>query len=185
MSAILMVVHECTEFSHWKANYDADSDNRKAAGLTDLLLLRLSTNPNVIALVFGVGDHAKAKALVTSPQLHDTMQRAGIIGTPDVHFRQGDFSTLRATNYLTLNCRIRDIETFRKGHAMDRADRQDASLTDLALMQDVDDGNDLLLVWSVSDVAKATTFLASPTLAAHQVKNAGVVSPPVLRFWTE
>ena len=115
----------------------------------------------------------------------DTMQQAGIIGKPDVHFRQGDFTVLKAKNYLTLNCRIRDIETFRKGYAMDRTDRQNAGLTDLALMQDVGDGNDLLLVWSVSDVAKATTFLSSPTLAEHQVKNAGVVSPPVLRFWTE
>ena len=135
--------------------------------------------------MLGVGDRAKAKAMMTSPQLRDTMQKAGVIGEPDVHFREGEFTALDAPNYLSLNCRIRDIDTFRKGYAMDKVDRQAAGLTDLALMQDVADANDLLLLWSVKDVAKAKTFLASPTLAEHQVKNAGVVSPPVLRFWTK
>jgi hypothetical protein len=185
MSEILTIVHECAEFGLWKTIYDADAANRKAAGLTELMLVHLATNPNVIALVFSVADQAKAKAMMASPQLRDAMQKGGVIGVPDVHFRKGDFAALDAPNYLSLNCRIRDIDTFRKGYAMDKPDRQAAGLTDAGLLQDVADANDLLLLWSVKDVAKAKSFLASPALAEHQVKNAGVVSPPVLRFWTK
>lgn len=183
MSELLTVVHECTEFGRWKVVYDADAVNRKAAGLTDLMLVRQSTNPNVIALVFEVSDHAKAKAMVASPRLREAMQKGGIIGKPDIHFRRGEYSPREASNYLSVNCRIRDIGTFRKGYAMDKADRQNATLTDLALLQDVDDANDLLLLWSVEDMAKAKTFLESPKLAEHQVKNAGLVGEPLPRFW--
>ena len=183
MSDILTIIHECTDFSRWKSGYDADAANRKSAGLTDLMQVRQSTNPKVIALVFGVADLAKAKAMVASPALRQAMQNAGVVGTPQVHFRRGDWTTRDAANYLSLNCRIRDIDTFRKGYAMDKADRQTAGLTDLALLQDVDDPNDLALVWAVDDVARAQTFLESPRLAEHQVKNAGVTSQPLLRFW--
>lgn len=185
MTDVLTVIHECKDFAQWKKGYDADAPNRKAAGVTDLVLVRLSTNPNVIGLVLGVSDLAKAKAMVASPALRETMQKAGIIGTPDVHFRRGEFTQRDASSYLSLNCRISGIDTFRKGYAMDKADRKAASLTDLALLQNVDDENDLLLLWSVDDRARAEKFLKSPALAEHQVKNAGVVGPPVVRFWTK
>lgn len=185
MTEILTVVHECKDFDIWKAGYDADAGNRKAAGLTDLMLVRLVSNRNVLALVFGVSDSAKAKAMVASPALRETMQKAGIIGTPDVHFRSGDFTQREAATYLSLNCRIRDIDTFKRGYAMDKAERQAAGLVDLGLLQNTEDANDLLLLWSVDDVARATAFLESPKLAEHQTKNAGVVSAPLLRFWKQ
>ncbi len=184
MTEVLTVVHECKDFAPWKKGYDADAPNRKAAGLTDLMLVRLTTNPNVIALVFGVSDLAKAKAMVTSPALRETMQKAGIIGAPDIHFRRGDFTKRDAPNYVSANCRIRGIDTFRKGFSMDRAQRQAAGLDDTALLQNIDDENDLLLVLSIDDMARAKAFLESPALAEHQVKDAGIVAPPLMRYWS-
>lgn len=185
MTEILTILHEVADFTHWKAAYDADAVNRDSAGLTELMLVRQSTNPRNVALVFAVSDHEKAKAMVQSPVLHAVMKKAGIVEAPDIHFRQGEFTRHDASRYLSLNCRIRDIATFRKGYAMDKAEREKAGLTDLALLQNVDDGNDLLLVWAVEDVARATAFIESPQLAEHQVKNAGVVGPPQLRFWNK
>jgi hypothetical protein len=46
-----------------------------------------------------------------------------------------------------------------------------------------DDPNNLLLLWAVADVARATAFFDSPALAAHMVKNAGVVGAPERHFW--
>jgi hypothetical protein len=184
MAEILTVLHECTDFNRWKPVYEADAPNRRAAGLSDLLMLRNADNPNLIALVMRVGDHAKAQTMLASPQLRDAMQKAGVIGKPETHFRTGEFDAQSVPLYLSLNCRIRDLDTFRNGYAMDKADRVAASLTDLALLVEVDDPADLLLVWSVGDKAKVDAFLKSPALAEHQAKNAGVVGPPVLRYWT-
>ena len=66
---------------------------------------------------------------------------------------------------------------------MDAADRKGAGLTDLAVLQLDDDKNNLLILWGVSDVARATAFFDSPALAAHMAKNAGVVGPPERNFW--
>jgi hypothetical protein len=185
MAEFLTILHECKDFKTWKAGYDADAPNRKAAGLTDLMLVQGSTNPNLVALLFGVNDLSKAKAMATSDGLRDAMQKAGVVGAPIIHFRRGEFAPRDAAHYLTLNCKASGIDTFRNGYAMDKADRQAASLTDLGLMQNVDDDNDLLLLWSVDDMAKATAFLSLPKLAEHQVKNAGLVGEPVARFWAK
>jgi hypothetical protein len=184
MAEIMTVLHECADFNRWKPVFDADAPNRKAAGLTDLLVLRHADKPNLLAVVMGVSDRSKAQAMATSPQLREAMQKGGIIGQPEVHFRQGELDAQQAPSYLSLNCKIRDLATFRKAYAMDKADRGTASMTDLGLLTEVDDPTDLLLVWSVKDKAKADAFLSSPTLAEHQVKNAGVVSAPKLRYWT-
>jgi hypothetical protein len=66
---------------------------------------------------------------------------------------------------------------------MDAADRKSASLTDLAVLQMDDDPNGLLLLWAVTDIARATAFFDSPALAVHMAKNAGVVGPPERHFW--
>jgi len=58
-----------------------------------------------------------------------------------------------------------------------------ASLTDLGVLQMNDDPNNLLLIWAVGDTARATAFFDSPALAAHMVKNAGVIGPPERHFW--
>jgi len=183
MAEILTVLHECTDFNRWKPIFDADAPNRKAAGLTDLFLLRQTDKPNLIALVMSVSDRAKAQAMAASPQLRDTMQKAGIIGKPEMHFRQGELDPQKSPLYLSINCKIRDLAMFRKVYATDKAERSAASMTDLGLLTDVSDPTDLLLVWSVKEEAKVDAFLSSPALAERQV-NAGVVSPPVLRYWT-
>jgi len=183
MADVMTVLHECADYARWKPVFDADAPNRKAAGLTDLMLLRQQDEPNLLALIMGVSDRARANAMVASPELRETMRGAGIIGKPEVHLRQGDFSVRSVPLYLSINSRIRDIDTFRKGFAMDEADRVAASLTDLGVLVDIADPNDLLVVCSVGDQARVNAFLSSPTLAEHQVKNAGVTSQPVVRFW--
>jgi hypothetical protein len=184
MAEFLTVVHECKDFGAWKPVYDADAANRTAAGLTDIMLVRHADNPNRVALLFGVSDRAKAQAMLDSPQLREAMERAGVIGAPTARFRHGDFTKQDAGTYLTINCTISGIDMFRKGYAMDAADRQSATLTDVGLLQNVDDANDLLLIWSVGDVDRVNAFMKSPALAEHQKTQAGVVGIADASFWT-
>jgi hypothetical protein len=184
MADFLTVIHECKDFAAWKSIYDADAPNRAAAGLSDILLVRHADNPNRVALLFGVNDRAKAKGMLESPQLRETMERAGVIGTPAMRFRHGDFMKKDSATYLTIRCAIQGIDMFKKGYAMDAADRRNATLTDLGLLQNIDDANDLLLIWSVGDTDKVKAFLGSPALAEHQKTQAGVVNILESSFWT-
>lgn len=183
MANYLTVVHECKDYSSWKKAYDADAPNRAAAGLTEIHVLRELDNANLVALMFGVGDMARAKAFVTSPDLASTMKAAGIVGTPTVRFRHGEYSRGSAANYATMTLAVRDYGTALKAYAMDAADRKGAGLTDLTLLQLNEDPNNLVILWAVSDVARATAFFDSPALAAHMAKNAGVMGPPERHFW--
>jgi hypothetical protein len=184
MADFLTIAHEVADFDAWKGFYDADGPRRAAAGLTELLRLRETEKPYLVALVFAVTDAGKALALARSPELAQSMKEAGVIGVPFAAVRRGAFTPMPAATYLTLNCKVSSFETFRAGYAMDAAERQAAGLTDLGVLQKPEDACDLFLIWSVEDVAKAQGFLTSPELAKHQRKNAGLVGGPVAHFWT-
>jgi hypothetical protein len=183
MANYLTVIHECTDFSVWRKGYDADLPGRTAAGLTELHVVREHANPNMIGLVFEASDVARAKAMIASPELADTMKSAGIIGTPKVRIRHGDLKQQSAANYATITLTVRDYATAQRAYAMDAADRKGAGLTDLGVLQLDEDPNNLLLFWAASDVARATAFFDSPGLTEHMVKNAGVVGFPERHFW--
>jgi hypothetical protein len=183
MANFVTVIHECKDFAGWKKAYDADAPIRKAAGLTELHVLREHANPNLLALMFGTSDPARAKAFATSPDLAGSMKAAGIIGAPKVRFRHGNYTRTSSANYATMTLTVRDYATALKAYSMDAADRKSASLTDLAVLQMDDDPNGLLLLWAVTDIARATAFFDSPALAVHMAKNAGVVGPPERHFW--
>lgn len=183
MANFLTVIHECKDYSTWKKGYDADASNRAGAGLTEIHVLREHDNPNLVAIMFGVTDVGRAQAIAKSPELAAAMKAAGIIGTPRLRFRHGEYQRRSAANYATMTITVRDYETALKAYAMDAADRKGAGLTDLAVLQLDDDKNNLLVLWAVADVARATAFFDSPALAAHMAKNAGVVGPPERHFW--
>lgn len=186
MADFLTIAHKCSDFGAWKVAYDRDAPNRAAAGLTDLLLARNMDTPDLVGLVLGVADRAKALAFGASDALRETMAAAGITSPPAITLREGDFAPppAGASLFLTLNCGISGIARFRSGYAMDAADRAAAGMTDLGLMTAVDDPHNLFLFWSIEDVDRVKRLMASPDLARHQVENVGVTSPPVLRFWT-
>jgi hypothetical protein len=183
MANFLTVIHECKDFLVWKKAYDADAPRRAAAGLTEIHVLREHDNSNLVALMLGVSDVARAEAFTRSPDLAATMKAAGILGAPTMRFRHGEYSRKSANNYATMTLNVRAYETALQAYAMDAADRKKAGLTDLAVLQLRSDPNNIVILWAVDDVARATAFFDSPALAAHMVKNAGVVGKPERHFW--
>ncbi len=183
MANFLTVIHECKDFAAWRKSYDADAPRRAAAGLSEILVLREHANPNLLALLFEASDLGRATAMATSPDLAAAMKAAGIVGTPRLRIRHGEFTRQASANYATITANVRDYATLRKAYAMDAADRKAATLTDLGMLQINDDPNNVLLMWAVGDTARATAFFDSPALAAHMVKNAGVIGAPERHFW--
>lgn len=183
MGNFVTVLHECKDFAAWKSVFDADAPNRAKAGLKTLHVLREHANPNLLALMFEATDLDRAKGFGQSPELAARMREGGIIGTPRITLRHGAYTHSAAKTTASMTVPVSDFNTARKGYSMDAADRKKAGLTDLAVLQSVDDPNNLLLLWSVEDVARATDFFKSPALADHMAKNAGVVGKPELHFW--
>jgi hypothetical protein len=105
-------------------------------------------------------------------------------GKSAIRFRRGELIPANAANYLIVNCKISGIDKSCACDTIDAADRTTASLTDLGLMQKVDDPSDLFLIWSVDNVERADAFLHSPKVAERQAKHAGLIGPPEAHYRT-
>src|SRR5437868_5661893 len=74
---VVEVTHDVKDYSKWRPIFNADSTNRKAAGLEDIVVGRGADNPNHILIVLKVSDMAKGKAFAADPKLKETMDKAG------------------------------------------------------------------------------------------------------------
>ncbi len=82
----VLIRHKIADFAKWKPVYDAHSPARQAAGLREEHLLRGIDDPNEVVLLFAGDDLKKAQAFAASPDLREVMQKAGVIGKPDISF---------------------------------------------------------------------------------------------------
>lgn len=81
----LFIRHSVRDFETWKIAYDADRANREQAGLKEVQLLRNTENPDDVFLLFEMSDPAKANAFAQSADLRTRMERAGVVGRPELH----------------------------------------------------------------------------------------------------
>ncbi len=84
----VVVHHTVEDFAKWKPFFDSDTAARKAAGSQGGQLLRGSDNPNEIVIIFKWDSVENAHEFVGSPALREIMQKAGVIGRPDMYFME-------------------------------------------------------------------------------------------------
>lgn len=78
-----MVTHLHVEFKvknyeHWKAGYDANKEERKAAGELAFKVYRDTEDPNTVTVLSVQKNAEGIKAFIESPHLHELMEKAGI-----------------------------------------------------------------------------------------------------------
>ena len=79
------IVHKVKDFDAWVKVFDGEGPVTRAEnGLQDLALGRGIDDPNLVHIVFGVTDMAKAKARMANPELKKLMEKAGVVGTPTI-----------------------------------------------------------------------------------------------------
>ncbi len=89
MANYMIVRHNARDYSEWKTGYDAHEPIRAAAGLTEKHLLQDADDPNVVTLIFEAKDLKRAEEFSKSDDLREAMQKAGVIGKPDIYFLKG------------------------------------------------------------------------------------------------
>jgi quinol monooxygenase YgiN len=80
----VVVTHEVKDYATWRKGYDADAGNRKKAGFKVTGVYADVNNPNMVSIIGEFPSAAAADAFATSPVLKDAMEKAGVIGKPDV-----------------------------------------------------------------------------------------------------
>jgi hypothetical protein len=74
------------DYSTWRLSYDGYEKNRLSAGITNGRVFRNAENPNDVVILQDVADVAKARSWLGSDDMKATMQKSGVVGTPNVRF---------------------------------------------------------------------------------------------------
>ena len=82
----VLVVHKVQDYDRWRPYFDADEAHQKAAGLTVRHVLRGADDPQEVVILFAAEDLGRAREMTSSEGLKKTMQEAGVLGPPAIHF---------------------------------------------------------------------------------------------------
>jgi quinol monooxygenase YgiN len=88
-AAAAVVVHDVADYAAWKQVLDQDDATRKQAGIIGYAVNRRADNPNTVVIYLQADSLDQIKSFASSPDLKATMQRAGVIGAPQITFVQG------------------------------------------------------------------------------------------------
>lgn len=84
--AQLIVRHKVKDYGKWKPFFDEHGTQRKAAGSKGGRIFRSEKDPNEVVILFEWEDLGKARKFAESEDLRQRMERAGIVGKPDLYF---------------------------------------------------------------------------------------------------
>jgi hypothetical protein len=84
----VLIRHKVADFARWKTVFDAHRVTRQEAGLKERYVLRGVQNLNEVVILLEAEDLQKARAFVDSADLREVMEKAGVLGKPDVCFLQ-------------------------------------------------------------------------------------------------
>jgi heme-degrading monooxygenase HmoA len=90
----MIIRHKVADYFRWKEAFDAHLNTRKAAGETDYRVLQSVDDPREVTIFLGWDSLERARRFAGSEDLKQAMQKAGVVGDPDVRFLE-DARTVR------------------------------------------------------------------------------------------
>ena len=84
--AQLLIRHKVKDYAKWKSVFDEDGAKRKEGGSKGGRLFRSEKDPNEVVVLFEWQDLGKAHKFTESEDLRQTMERAGVVGKPELYF---------------------------------------------------------------------------------------------------
>ena len=83
---LMIVRHKIGDYATWRGVFDGHEATRVKSGITNGRVFRKAEDSNDVVIMFDVVDLAKARAFGKSDELKAAMQKAGVVGAPEVHF---------------------------------------------------------------------------------------------------
>jgi hypothetical protein len=82
----MVIHHKVRDYGAWRPGYDAHEGSRRGAGLSNGQVFRSADDPNDVVILLDVADETKAKSWSASDDLRSVMQKAGVVGEPEISF---------------------------------------------------------------------------------------------------
>ena len=83
---MLIIRHKVKDYDKWRPMFDKHSLMQKAAGLSNPRVFRSADDKSEIVVVFDTKDTERAKDFAASPDLRETMAKAGVMDDPTIYF---------------------------------------------------------------------------------------------------
>ena len=83
---MLIIRHKVKDYGKWRPMFDEHSLMQKAAGLSNPRVFRSADDKSEIVVVFDTKDTKRAKDFAASPDLRETMAKAGVMDDPTIYF---------------------------------------------------------------------------------------------------
>ncbi len=84
----LFVRHQVQDYAAWRQVYDAFDTTRKSLGVTSHGVYQATGNPNDLTVYHEFKTMEEAQAFVGSAEVHGAMEKAGVVGAPDIWITQ-------------------------------------------------------------------------------------------------
>jgi hypothetical protein len=82
----LTVHFKVKDYAAWRTSYDGREKGRLSAGITNGRVFRSAEDPNDVVILQDVADVAKARSWLGSDEMKATLQKSGVVGTPNIRF---------------------------------------------------------------------------------------------------
>jgi heme-degrading monooxygenase HmoA len=84
--AYMFVRSNVQDYKTWKSVFDSESDLRRRYGQKSYQILRPENGSNEVDILFAWDNLDNARKFASSAELKEAMQRAGVVGKPEISF---------------------------------------------------------------------------------------------------
>ena len=84
--ASIIIHHSVKDYAIWKKVFDSGTNLRTSSGVLSTQVYREASDPNKITVITKWNSLANAQNFAQSPELKADLEKAGVMGTPTVHF---------------------------------------------------------------------------------------------------
>lgn len=175
-----MIKHKVKDYAAWKAAYDSHDSARLANGLHSYVIGRGMDDSMMVLIAMKADDLEKAKAFAKDPGLKDVMQKAGVVGAPEISFVNvvwQDTVNVGSIPRVMTSFTVKDFDIAKKGFEEGRQERMDNGVTDRQYGHDADDNHKVSMVTALNDVDKAKAYWGSDAVK-KRIEAGGLTTQP-------
>ena len=177
---MMMVRHKVKNYAAFKTVYDNHDSVRRANGLYSYVLGRGMDDSMMVMVALRADNLEKAKAFSKDAVLKTAMQKAGVVGAPEMSFINvvwQDTVNVGAIPRVIASFTIKDWDTWKKSFEESKQERIDNGVVDRQYGHDADDNLKISLVTALTDETKARAYWNSDVLKKRR-ETAGLTTEP-------
>lgn len=162
---MLVILHYVKDFHKWKAFFDAHDSLLQGEGLHGFAIGRGLEDSNQVLVALRMDNAQVAREYVEGPGIFTIVERGG--NRPDIDFGRLvmlDRSTDTSLDRVMLRHQVDDWNRWRRHFDSTQPQRLNAGLKDRIISRNLDDSNNVTVVFTIAEPGKAKAFLNSNEL---------------------